>query len=209
MPTASYPLDITGINPANLVTNEVHTLTEINSSTNRLLIPVFAPFYLDNFRLTHIDPNGIGRLLHENADYIFVLPYLAGSRSIAKMLYGAVSITNAVIDGSIVMEYQTLGGEWIADRNHALEVLTNNVYNPIVTTWDLVTNKQDLFPPINHDLSMDYVMGQQDLIDAIHQIRDAIIDGPQLTPSLLQALTGTQVNEGISRAEMYYYSKIK
>jgi len=209
MPNATYPLDVTGLNPSNLITNELHTLTEVNANTYRLLIPDFAPFYLDNFTLTHTDVQGNVSTLNEGADYIFVLPYLAGSRSIAKMLYGAISISNSVIDGTLTMNYQTLGGSWIADKNFVLQQLAEYVYNPVITTWDQVTNIQELFPPINHDQSLDYVTGQTELIAAINEIRDAIIAGPQLTPSLLQALTGTQVNEGISRAEMYYYSKIK
>lgn len=209
MPNVSFSLDTTGQDPANLISNELHTVTSVNANTYRLLIPKFAPFYLDNFELVHTDSQGNVKILDEGVDFIHVLPYLAGSRSIAKMLYGAVSLTDELIDGSLSMTYQILGGDWIGDRTHVLEQFINYLYNPILVTWDQVTNVQDLFPPINHDVSTEQLYSHEDLINAMNQIRDAIITGPQLTPSLIQALTGTQVNEGISRAEMLYYSKIK
>ncbi len=207
MPTVTYPLDTTGINASNLIPNELHVLTEVNNSTYRVLVPDFSPFYLDNFSITHTDTLGNITTLQPDVDYIFTLPYLAGSRSIGKMLYGALSISSNIIDGTLSITYQTLGGTWIADKNLVLTTIANINYNPVITTWDAVTNIQDTFPPINHSLAIDNLFGESQLIDAINQMRDAIISGPQLTPSLLQALTGTQVNEGISRAEMMFYSK--
>lgn len=208
MPNVSYPLDVTGLDPANLIPDELHTLTEVNNTSYRLLIPEFSPFYLDNFELKHTDDQGNVTILNEGVDFMFVLPYLAGSRSIGKMLYGGVSINTIFINGNLSMTYQTLGGDWIADRDHVLQVLAEFIYNPRITAWDTVTDKTDLFPPINHDQSLDYVFGHEELINAINETAASILSGPHLSESIIQALTGTQVNEGISRAEMYYYSKI-
>jgi len=207
MPTVSYPLDSTGINASNLIPNELHILTEVNNSTYRVLVPDFSPFYLDNFSVKHTDDLGNITILTPDVDYIFTLPYLAASRSIGKMLYGAISVNSSIVNGVLSLTYQTLGGNWIADKNLVLVTLANTNYNPVITSWDQVTNKQDLFPPINHDLSLDYVTGATELVASITQVRDAILQGPQLSASMLQALTGTQVNEGISRAEMMFYSK--
>ena len=49
------PFDPTGLASTNYVEDEVHTLTEINDATYRLIVPTFAPFYLDNFKFVHRD----------------------------------------------------------------------------------------------------------------------------------------------------------
>ena len=43
-----YDFDPTGSLPANLVVDELHTITEINVNTYNIIIPEFAPFYTNN-----------------------------------------------------------------------------------------------------------------------------------------------------------------
>lgn len=175
MPNVSYPLDTTGISPDNLVQNELHTVTEVNDVTYNLLVPVFAPFYLDNQELVHIAQDGTERILTPDVDYYASLPYLAASNSIGKMLYGAWSINTKFAEGTIKVQYQTLGDKWCADANYVLEVLTAKAYNPRTVVWDVLTNVQDLFPPINHDQNLQYVYDSGDFVEKLNRIADAIL----------------------------------
>lgn len=183
--TVSYPFDPTGLADSNIVPDEIHTLTEVNAQSYRILIPTFAPFYLGNFTITHTDSSGQTRPLIEDVDYTFCLPYIGATRSIGQMVYGGVSINDLIVNGVLKVTYRTLGGDWIADTNYVLNMLAEHVYNPRITVWDVVTNKSTMFPPINHDQTMDYVYGHQDLINSLNSVADSIIGGPdQGTPAI-------------------------
>lgn len=173
MPT-SYPLDITGFASANLVANEPHVLTEINSATQRIIIPVFAPFHQDNFTLQHVDDNGVVHDLILDVDYYLCLPFIGASRSLGKMVYGGVAINTNLINGIVKITYQTLGGAWCADPTYVLERIAERVYNPKTTVWDILTNVQQTFPPINHNQEADSFFGMQELLAKLNELAVAI-----------------------------------
>lgn len=169
-----YVFDPTGSLPANLIVDELHTLTEINDVTYRILIPEFAPFYTNNLVVKYNDGVNGDVALQEGVDFVLCLPYLAASRSIGAMVYGGISFNFNYPNGTIKVTYQTIGGEWIADPNYVYERLVNTAYNPRVTVWDTLTNVQQLFPPINHNQELDYVFGYEDLLLKLQEIADAI-----------------------------------
>jgi hypothetical protein len=173
MPT-SYPLDTTGFAPANLIANEPHVLTELNSATQRIIIPDFAPFHQDNFVLRHTDSNGVTRDLILDVDYYVCLPFIGASRSLGKMVYGGIAINTNLVQGIVSVTYQTLGGTWCADPTYVLERIAERVYNPKTTLWDVVTNIQQTFPPINHNQEADSFFGMKELIDKLSELAAAI-----------------------------------
>ena len=181
MPNVTYPLDTTGISPANLVRDEPHVLTEINDATYRIIIPDFAPFYQDNFQLRYSDGAGNISILEKGIDFDFCLPYMDASRAIGKYLFGALTIHNAYVQGYLAVDYQTLGDKWVADKNYVLEQLVEHNYNPRVVYWDQLTNVQQTFPPTSHAQDYDTIYGQKSVIEAIDKIIAAILAGPSAT----------------------------
>lgn len=171
-----YPFDPTGTSPDSLVENELHTLTEINDITYRILIPTFSPFYLYNLEVVHVDSLGNETPLTEGVDYNPALPYMAASRGVGKFLYGGLAFINTYTNGVIKLKYQTLGGEWCADANYVYEQLVDYVYNPRTVWWDQLTNVQDLFPPIPHDEDAADFYGHEALLTALEGIRLAILN---------------------------------
>lgn len=182
---SSYPLDTTGLQVSNRVTNELHTFTEVNNSRYRIIIPNFAPFYLDNLSLTHESSAGVFTPLVENQHFMLVLPYIGATRSIGKMLYGGISFNTNFVNGTIHVTYQTIGGDWTASSAYVLERLATMVYNPRTTVWDIVTDKPSAFPPINHDQNLDYVYGHQELITAVNAISAQITNRPVATKATI------------------------
>lgn len=178
MPNVTYPLDTTGISPTNLVRDEPHVLTEINDATYRIIIPDFAPFYQDNFSLRYIDNVGGVTPLVKGVDFDFCLPYMDASRAIGKYMFGGITIHNAYVQGHLLVDYQTLGAEWVADKNYALEQLVSHNYNPRVVYWDQLTNVQQTFPPTSHAQDYDTIYGQKSVIEAIDKLIEAILQGP-------------------------------
>lgn len=185
---ATYPFDPTGQNVSNLVVDEQHVLTEVNSHPQRLLIPTFAPFSVYNLEVKYVDSLGNVTILVEEFDYYLCLPYVQATRSLGFVLYGGISINNLNLNGTIKVTYQTLGGDWIADPQYVLDRLAELVYNPRVTIWDIVTDKPNQFPPINHIEDMDYIYGHGDLINSINGISLAIGSTPNPNTPTLQHL---------------------
>lgn len=173
-----YDFDPTGSLPDNLVVDELHTLTEVNADTYNIIIPEFAPFYTNNLVIIYNDGVNGDITLQENVHYVLCLPYIAASRSIGAMVYGGVSFLTNLPSGTLRFTYRTLGGSWTANPTYVYGVLVNTAYNPRVTSWDLVTNVQQIFPPVNHDQSLDYIFGYGDLIAKIDEITQAISARP-------------------------------
>lgn len=188
MTSVSFPLDTTGLSSVNKITREPHVLTEVNSDTYRIIIPTFAPFYLDNFVLEHKAINGNVTPLDMDVDYTIALMYLGASRSVGKAVYGGITMNTDLPNGTILVTYQNLGGEWVADSSLVLERLANMAYNPRTTVWDIVTDKPNAFPPTNHNQSLDYVFGQQDLINAIHRLVSSLAAQPGAMEPILRNL---------------------
>ena len=180
MPTVSYPFDDTGLASTNLVSNEDHTVSEVNAAPYRIIIPDFAPLYLHNLSLVHVAENGTQTPLSEGVDYYPVLPYMAASRSTGQSVYGGISIINAFANGIIrLASYQTVGGGWCADKNFVYQKLLESQYNRRTTWWDLITNIQELFPPSPHNTNTSDIAGHIDLIAKLEEVRLAILQAPQ------------------------------
>lgn len=192
--TVTYPFDPTGLAATNLVANEQHTLTSVNSTTYRLIIPKFAPFHVNNFKMVHITMDGVETPLAEGVDFNFVFLYLGASRSIGTAVYGGITLLNELVDGYIkIKRYQTLGGEWCCDQQYVLSLLADIVFNPRTVPWEKLTNVQQVFPPINHDQAMDWIKGHDDLIQAVNALADIIANGGQLREQNLSLLIRNMV----------------
>lgn len=204
--TVIYPFDPTGLAATNLVTDEQHTLTSVNSTTYRLIIPKFAPFHVNNFEMVHITMDGVETPLQEAIDFNFVFLYLGASRSIGTVVYGGITLLNELTDGYIkIKRYQTLGGEWCCDQQYVLSLLADIVFNPRTIPWEKLTNVQQVFPPINHDQAMDWIKGHDDLIQAINSLADTIVNGGQLREQnlslLIRNMVMTAVQVGLGDVE--------
>lgn len=186
MPTVTYPLDMSGNNPANLIQNELHTVSESHFKDYFFIVPEFAPFYVDNFSLS-ISINGNITPLQEDVDYSFALQYVTGTRISGKAMYGAVTLHNLNLNGILLMNYQTIGGDQIADRLLVLTTLADKAYNPRTTIWDILTNVPNSLPPSPHYQDYDQFLGQEELVTKLGEIRDAIITNSSLTQQEIQS----------------------
>ena len=186
MPTVTYPLDMSGNNPANLIEGELHTVSESHFKDYFFIVPEFAPFYVDNFSLS-ISINGNITPLQEDVDYSFALQYVTGTRISGKAMYGAITLHNLNLNGILLMNYQTIGGDQIADRLLVLTTLADKAYNPRTTIWDILTNVPNSLPPSPHYQDYDQFLGQEELVTKLGEIRDAIITNSSLTQQEIQS----------------------
>lgn len=206
----TYPFDGSGTVSTNLVQNEIHTLTVINYRDYHYLIPDFAPFYAESlvleFRAGPADPFVA---LTEGIDYYPALQFIGASRATGKPVYGAISFNNLSLTGQVRIGYQTVGGEWTLDVPKLTELTANIIYNPRTTTWENVINPPNHFPPVAHSWELDDMVGQQEVLSALHDIEQAIL-GRSSEASLLNHITNynnphrvTKVQVGLGRVQNY------
>ena len=170
----TYSFDTTGQNQDNLITKELHTISDINSNNYRLIVPNFSPFYTDNLKLEYVDGFGARTILNEGVDYFLTLNYMAASRTIGKLLYGAVVLNTLKLSGRYEITYQTIGGEWVVDSAIVLNKIALYNFNPRISSWDTIVDKPYSFPTINHSLNIKDLKGVEDLINALGGIENAI-----------------------------------
>lgn len=185
MPTASYPIDYTGQAASNLVVDEPQVLTVINGGPFRSLIPDFAPFYVNNFKIIADDGEGGEYELTYGLDYQFIMKFIGATRGIGYVVYGGVTILNKQVMGTVKLQYQCLGGKYSADRNYVVQAIAESNYNPRMVAWDQVTSIQEVFPPTQHAQQLDTFSGLTDLITAINEIGAKIAETPDPLQGML------------------------
>ena len=192
----TYPLDFSGVASTNKVVGELHSTSEAQFRSERFIVPNFAPFYVDNFRLT-VTVGNVTTPLVEDVDFSFALSYVTGTRTTGKAMYGGVTLLNDNLNGILSMDYQTIGGDQVADRLAVLTRLAEMAYNPRTTIWDILTNVPNALPPIpNHYQDYDQFYGQEKVVEALLQIRDAILTNSSLTQETITQFLQT-INNGI------------
>ena len=184
MPSASstiYPEDPTGSLVSNLVTGEVQTLSPVASTTDkfRLIMPIYSPFFVGSEVLTLTDVAGVVTTLVSGKDYYPAYVFLSASRACAKPIAGGLVFVNNGLVGTLALKYQTLGGNWTLDINTLTEIVANASVNPIVVSWEEVSDTPDIFPPIAHIWDVEDMVGADDIIAAIDNITSAVLQGGQ------------------------------
>lgn len=195
MPTpVTFPLDTSGVASSNLVQNELHTVSESRIGTYNFIIPYFSPIFIDNFEIV-ISYGNTTRTLVEDVDFSFALPYVTGTRTTGKQMYGGVTLHDLNLNGILSLRYQTIGGDQVADRLQVLTLLADKAYNPRTTIWDILTNVPNAFPPVPHFQDYDTFFGQEEVVNALGEIRDAILQNStnlqEELVNLLDALIGS------------------
>lgn len=192
--TVTYPLDLSGVSQTNLVNSEVHTTTEAHFRDYFFIIPNLAPFFVDNFKL-RLKTGDVTRTLVEDVDFSFALPYVTGTRTTGKQMYGAVTLHNLQMNGILSTDYQTVGGDQIADRLYVLSYLADKAYNPRTTIWDVITNVPNAMPPTPHYQDYNSFFGQEELVTKLAEIRDAILSNSSFTSETIRNFLSSYNNE--------------
>lgn len=169
-----YPLDLTGTASSNFIEGEPQVITEINGSFSQIIIPDFAPFYLDNLKLTHLAQDITQTPLVKDVDYFVAYPYQDMARESGKLAFGAIVVIRRGLAGRFKLDYQTVGDKWVADTNIVKHNLLEKLYNPRMVYWDQITNVQDKFPPVDHSHEITEMDKWPALLEALNGIIRAL-----------------------------------
>lgn len=169
----AYPFDPTGQELSNAVVGEAFPITPVNSNENNFYIPKFAPFY----RATLAVHNGATLTpLVEGVDFLFGYKYKEATINTAIPIYGCIIMLNKNYSGVIVMDYQTVGGQWTLTYDQWNTLLSDKMSNPRWTTWDnLEGTAPTQFPVIDHmHVDPEEMIGMDELVTAVEEIGVAI-----------------------------------
>lgn len=177
-----YPLDITGYAATNKVVTERHTLNppprpEENDGeiTFHFILPFATPFYRDSVVLRHI---ATGQVLTRGVHYAVGHKFIDATNETEGArggIYGSVMFYDRALSGQVQFDsYQTLGGEWTLNENKILEILSNRMTDPRTVSYEQVSGKPNVFPPLPHDHDVNDVTGAKELIAANYEISAAI-----------------------------------
>ena len=120
-----YPEDPTGVNPDNLVSGEIH---QLSNRPIRVAVPKYAPFFTDSL----IVYDGLTQQpLVRGQDYKIPTISREATLRFGKEIADAILIENSNVSDEIRITYQVLGG-----------VHQNNIDN-IVNIYEQFVNDQD------------------------------------------------------------------
>ena len=190
-----YPEDPTGQAASNKVVDEYHTLTPPSDPLDfHFIIPDATPFFLDSVILTHVQS---GRTLVRGIDWAPGQRFDSASfelKNVRGGVYASILFFDRTLNGQVRLdEYQTLGGGWTLNENKILEILSAREYDPRTLTYEEVSEKPTVFPPIEHNHSTDDLVGMGEVVAAQLAIAEAIRS---------KVVNGGDESEQISRSEV-------
>nr|DAR92205.1 MAG TPA: structural protein [Caudoviricetes sp.]DAS56564.1 MAG TPA: structural protein [Bacteriophage sp.] len=173
----SYTFDPHARVPANLITNERHTLTPKNGYTFHYIIPDYAPFYIKDLKVYKKTQQGAKTYLVEGVDFVVGYEFLQAVNSTGIPVYGAISFINRNLTGDIYLDYRTVGGAWTISQNKIAEIIADLQYNPIITTWEQVANTPYQFPPTAHSHDVKDLTSFSDLLNVLRRLGENLNGG--------------------------------
>lgn len=163
-----YPLDKTGKDPANLVTDELHT--EIDSFA-RIIIPELGAFFTESLIVKDSNDNNLTfGTDYINGEFNQNLSLICG-----KEICTTVLIVNKLLETPFKLTYQATGGEGSASRTEILEkyeLLLNRTYPDLF--WNEIIDKPPEFKPTHHLHDILEIYGFEYIVQALNRIKNAI-----------------------------------
>ena len=169
-----YPFDPTGTMLANRVPNEQQIISPPNFRDFYFIIPKAAPFFGEGLTITIKDLENKTKALKEGVDYYLTHRFISASRATAKPIYGSITFLDKELAGVVTITYQTLGGIWTLSEDKILEILSNTVRNPRITSWDSIAEMPVNFPVIDHEWDLVDMVGASGVVAAIDKITEAL-----------------------------------
>ena len=165
----SLPLDLTGNNPSNLITNELHVLY---TAPRRIVIPKYGCFFKEGITLTDSVTNN--PLL--SSQYLTLELYQQASLKTGKEVYNVIIITDPLVVNPINITYQALGGAYSTNSSELLAWFNEHQQQTNVVDWADITGKPKKYKPDGHKQHSKDLFGAEYLIAQMQRTEKAIID---------------------------------
>ena len=170
MPTAGQllDLDVTGVNPANRIIDEPHTLS---NTRVRSLVPMYGPVFAESV----IVKDG-ARVLVRGSDYQIVELHSEATLLYSKEIASVILILDTNVSQIVSISYQALGGRYLYN---ATDQAIGNLYQTVMNDnrpieWKNVFNKPTEFNPTVHRHLIDDIYGFEPVVDYLERIKNAL-----------------------------------
>jgi hypothetical protein len=208
--TLTLPLDKTGTSTANLVIDEVQSISSINAHKNFLLIPELAPFFLNNLVLQYDNGSTITTLT-SGVDYAPAMLDTVATLMCGKSVYKAISIFDVNKNGNIAVTYQSLGGSRAANVPDITAILAGKGRNSRIIDWSGVQNIPAGLNPSQHLEDIANIKGQDLLIASIAALNNVLFNRPTInldvnvSLGVLTLITPPPLNIGVFNASFIMF----
>lgn len=166
-----YALDRTGINPANLVSDEEHP---ISLSDQSLIVPKFGYFYKESL----VIEDAVSGTPLNAGQYICTEFHQSASLKYGKAIFGSILITDDALVNPVKITYQVLGGENTRSAENIIDVYYDRLQPDLAVPWDDLEGKPREYPPKKgHFHNFDEIHDWIRVFRYLDGIRDAIIAG--------------------------------
>lgn len=163
-----YPLDPTGISPANLVVGEAKTL---GNTKIRVFGMLYGPFFTESLV---VKDAANGRVLIRDVDYYATEMYQLPTEMYGKEICAIVIITNQTVSANVTVDYQVLGGEFSYSYDAIVQLITKLNLDNRPVAWGSLIDKPDAFEPAPHLHDAGDVYGMEYIVVALERVVQAI-----------------------------------
>lgn len=167
-----YPLDLSGTNPSNKVT-QTRTLNMTTKNGDKFFIPSDAPFYGESVIITRASSN---TPLVRGVDYELIFDYPDLFETTQKYIFGGVKFKDRNISGQVTIQMQVMGGPFLQPVQNTLESIARNRTNVNTATWGELAGVPAGFPVLNHVMESDDMVGFGDLNTTIKEFTALILE---------------------------------
>jgi mannitol/fructose-specific phosphotransferase system IIA component len=186
VPNASSA-DYTGTAPTNKRVNEIHTL---GSQLVRSVVPEHSPFFEQSLVVRRTDTNAV---LNPGTDYKCVdLLSLASAMTGGLLVFRTILILNSQVS-SVAIDYQELGGRWSKNFDTAQALLDNLNRDNRPPHWENMLNRPVDYTPTAHMTSAQNLVGLEYLVEAINEVKTAILMGDAVGHQAIYAYLDAQL----------------
>lgn len=163
-----YDFDPTGVNPSNLIINELHSIGSVNGRDLNYFAAKTGPFFANS--LVIVDAN-TGREL-EQSEYTLGHKFEEASTALSRDVYYAVALTNPAATGSYYLRMQLLGGEFALSSNQLLNDGIAALSRLQYVSFEDLTGYPDVFPPGPHETSLTSIDGATEILAQMVELVD-------------------------------------
>lgn len=145
-----------------------------------IIVPRNGPFFSRNFKIRLKDS---GRELSMAAgEFSFIHPFGSFVEKYNRLAYGALMVKGVGGPTDYIIEYDTIGGNFVLDDIAYAQAVANTLTSPRTIDWNEIVNLPLVWPPDPHEHPASDTMNYGDLIVWMKSYLDAITDeGNSLT----------------------------
>lgn len=157
------------------------------SPQGAIIIPRAAPLFSRNVT---IKLQGSSRPLSlEMGEYSFLYPYEIFTGKYQRLVFGAILIPNVTQASNFIIDYSTIGAEFVLDDIAYAEAVANTLTSPRTASWEQVVNVPAEFPSDPHPHPASDTYNYHDMTVYLKSYIESLLStgNPASLQSLLQA----------------------